>query len=134
MTNDERTGEKIGWIGGWLGGFLWVLVLGIVFAVRGDWAIGATGIVIFLVAIAVVFLMAPWRHPETPYLRLLVPPYGALVGSIIWVVAAFDAFDRKGFDPWVLLCLVPAFLPLFTMSRRRWRDGEAPPAAKQDPR
>ncbi|MEI8183138.1 MAG: hypothetical protein WCG29_10590 [Desulfomonile sp.] len=31
----NRLGEKAGWIGGWCGGFLWVLLLSVMWVVKG---------------------------------------------------------------------------------------------------
>jgi len=71
----KRTGEKAGWIAGWLGGFIWVLILAGLFFYRYKFGQGVVGVVLYAVAVASALYCAPWRHPSTPYWKLMLPPY-----------------------------------------------------------
>jgi hypothetical protein len=118
----ERKGEKIGWIGGWCGGFLWVVILSVVFLIQGKGWEGLSGVLICLIAGLSIYQSLPWRHPDRPYWRLFILPYGLFLLSIVWAVWAFGGIQETGFNIWNLLWLIPAFLPFGTMGRRKWND------------
>ncbi len=128
----KRTGEKLGWIGGWVGAFLWVLVLSVVWLLRGQPLPAALGLLLVALAAVLVSALAPWRHPSTPYWKLLLPAYVPLVLSVVWAVWSFRGADRMGLSPWSALVLLPLLLPFGTAGRRRWSDagadGASPPA------
>lgn len=122
----ERTGEKAGWLGGWGGSFAWVLILSVVFCFQGRWAAGASGILLTALAGAAVFLARPWRHPDTPYRKLLLAPLAAFTLAIPWAILSFglDALREEGLNPWLLLPLLSVYgTPFFVLGRRRWSDG-----------
>ena len=123
---DQRTGEKIGWIGGWSGGFLWVAILGIVFLAQGRWAAGIGGVSLAALAMGLVLLARPWRHPDTPYWKLLLAPMAVMAATIPWAILGFglEALGEENSTPWSLLLPIVVFvLPFVTIGRRRWNDG-----------
>ena len=122
----HRTGEKVGWIGGWIGAFLWVAIFAVVFLARGHVATGAAGLGIVLAAGALVAAFAPWRHPATPYWKLMLAPYAALAGAVAWALLAYGpaALRAEGVSWWSAVAAVPLLLPFGTAGRRRWSDGD----------
>jgi hypothetical protein len=120
----ERKGEKIGWLAGWAGGFLWVLILAIVFLAQGKWMAGVTGLVLVAVALAGINLLAPWRHPTTPYWKLLLLPTGLLWLTIAWAIGAFGGPGAAGAEWWTFLWLIPMLIPFGVIGRRNWADSD----------
>lgn len=119
-----RSGERNGWLFGWSGGFLWVLILAIVDVVRGKPLEAATGILIVCAAGAAIVWLAPWRHPETSYRRLMIPIYLLFAIAIVWGAWTAGGFRQLGFNSWFsLFLLLPLTLPLWTTGSRRWKDG-----------
>ncbi|MDI6797125.1 MAG: hypothetical protein QMD09_09270 [Desulfatibacillaceae bacterium] len=118
----KRTGEKLGWIGGWTGSFLWVGILAVVFLVQGKTIGGVIGLVLFAVAMAGAFLLAPWQHPSTRYYKLMLPFYAAFAVSTAWAVWAFGGFGQAMLNWWYLLLFLPLFSPLFTMGAKTWQN------------
>lgn len=121
----QRTGEKFGWVGGWLGGFLWVVILSVIFFVQGKVIPGLIGVGIACAAVVAIVAAAPWRHPETPYWKLMVPVYLAFLGAIIWMVWSSGGGKELGLNWWNAFLLLPLLLPFATVGRRRWDDGHA---------
>lgn len=119
-----RTGEKIGWLGGFAGGFLWIPALAVLFLVRGELAAGLAGIALTVLGYGAVVLFRPWRHPDTRYWRLLLPPYLALCAAVPWAVWGFGPESAGALAWWQLVPLVALLSPFVTMGWRRWRDGE----------
>jgi len=68
----DRRGEKIGWLAGWIGGFSWIAILSIIFMAKGQWASGCVGLLLLLAAWSTVVYLSPWRHPKTPYWKLML--------------------------------------------------------------
>jgi peptidoglycan/LPS O-acetylase OafA/YrhL len=124
-----RKGEKIGWTFGWFGGFLWIGILAVVFLFQRKWLAGALGLVLLGIILIVLTAFAPWRHPATPFWKLMLPLYAGLAVSIIWAVRAFGGLKAAGLRWWNVLWLWPLFIPLGTTGRKCWRDGEDKPGA-----
>lgn len=122
----DRRGEKIGWIAGWLGGFLWLAVLAAVFLYRGKPVFGISGLLLFLVAVFSIFSAAPWRHPETPYWKLMVFPYALFFISAAWALWSFGGVGQAGFNEWNLLWILPVLIPAGVAGGRKWTDGDPP--------
>lgn len=118
----ERKGEKIGWTLGWLGGFVWVGVVSIVFLAQGKWLQGILGLILFGIAIVIILLMVPWRHPSTPYWKLMLLPYLVFFASVPWAIWAFGGINATDLDAWNLAWLVPLLIPFGVMSKRTWDD------------
>ena len=115
-----RTGEKTGWIAGWLGSFCWVGILCPVFLFLEQPAAALAGAALFAAGILGAFLLSPWRHPDTPYWKLMLPLYANVVLCMVWAVCSFGGASA-GRTPWGTLALIiPVALPLFTMGRRTW--------------
>lgn len=119
----DRKGEKLGWTGGWLGGFLWLLLLSIVWLVKGDVTSGIVGLVLFAAAVLCIIVFAPWKHPETKYWKLMLPVYvvfAAAISICIWFSGGMEAVGLR----WsMLLCMLPVLLPFATAGARCWKDG-----------
>lgn len=121
---DRRKGERLGWILGWLGGFAWVAVLACVFAFQGRGLAAFAGLLLFLLAVLAIRRNAPWRQPDQPYWRLMVPLYGLMGLSVVWVFWGFEAASAESLSGWQLLWWLPLLLPLIQLGRRTWRMGE----------
>lgn len=120
----ERKGEKAGWTWGWIGGFLWVAIVALVLIAQGKAMAATVGLLIFMAAIWATRHFAPWRHPTTPYWRLMAVEYVLFLLSAIWAVWAFGGLTAVGFDGWMLLWLVPLFIPILSNATKTWADGE----------
>jgi hypothetical protein len=120
---ENRKGEKIGWVGGWLGGFLWVAVLAVVFLFQGKILQAVSGMGLAAAATACALRFVPWRFPETPYWKLMLPSYGMLSLSVAWAIWAFGAAQASGLSWWMLVPLLSVLSPLITIGKRKWADG-----------
>jgi hypothetical protein len=121
---DDRKGEKFGWIGGWSGGFIWVALLSAIFLFQSKWAQGFIGLGLTGAAVYLIIKCAPWRHPDTPYWKLMLPVYLLLFGSVVWACWSYGGQDI-GLDWWSGFWLLPVLLPFATAGRRRWKDKKA---------
>lgn len=119
-----RKGEKIGWTAGWTGGFIWVLVLSLVFLHQGKVAQGVLGVVLTGAALIAIVHAAPWRHPATPYWKLMLAPYGLLFLSIAWAVWSYGSLEAIGLNWWNLVWLIPCLSPFGMLSNRKWSDAD----------
>jgi hypothetical protein len=124
VSNGTRRGEKLGWIGGWLGGSLWIIVLPILLFSRQEIVAAAIAFVLFCAAMVLVPVMAPWRHPKTPYFLLLLPLYAVFLGALLLAIVCLNLLQEAHMRPWQFLWILPCFTPLFILGRRRWIDGE----------
>ena len=123
----ERTGEKLGWIGSWVGAFLWVLILSVIWLFRGHLLPAVLGALLVAVAAVLVVVLAPWRHPATPFWKLLLPLYVPLALSVAWAIWSFGGLSEMGQlakNPWFVVLVLPLLLPFGTAGRRRWSDAE----------
>jgi hypothetical protein len=118
----QRSGEKLGWIGGWLGGFIWVGILATILLVRGQLLEGMIGCVIVAVAVAVILVGAPWKHPDTLYGKLMLPVYVLFFASVGWAVWAAEDVYYYELSPWHAFMLIPILSPFWTAGRRCWND------------
>lgn len=125
----KRTGEKAGWIGGWAGSFIWVLILSVLFFCRQRVAQGMVGVALTGAVVVAVLYLAPWRHPSTPYWKLMLAPYGLFFMAVVWTAWAFGGLESLGFNWWNLLWLLPALSPFGFLSNRRWAESGATPGA-----
>lgn len=128
----KRSGEKVGWIAGWGGGFIWVLILAGLFFYRHEFGQGVVGVVLTAVAVASVLYCAPWRHPSTPYWKLMLLPYCLFFIAIAWATWSFGGLEALGFNWLNLLWLVPALSPFGFLSNNRWEQFGAQPDAPRD--
>ena len=119
----SRKGERIGWLGGWLGGFLWLCLLSILWLVQGKLVNGLAGMGLFLVALCLIIVLGPWKHPETRYWKLMLPIYLVFLAAVSLFVWLGGGIKQMGLNWWSLLWLLPIFIPFGTMSSRRWCDG-----------
>uniref|UniRef100_A0A832A1J6 SPW repeat-containing protein n=1 Tax=Desulfacinum infernum TaxID=35837 RepID=A0A832A1J6_9BACT len=129
---EKRYGEKVGWTGGWMGGFLWVFVLSLFFFHQKRIGPGALGLLLWAAAVAAVLIFAPWRHPTTPYWKLMLAPYGVFLGTVAWALWAFGGVKNAGFSAWNLLWLIPALSPFGLLSPRKWTQDEDRPPVSPD--
>lgn len=120
----KRRGERVGWIAGWLGGFLWLLLLSVLWLVLGRITDGVLALVLFASGVAAVLTLAPWKHPETKYWKLMLPIYVILAASIGLFVWRGGGFGKLGLSPWSLFLLMPLLIPFATTGARRWKDGD----------
>ncbi|MDM8000830.1 MAG: hypothetical protein QUS33_12795 [Dehalococcoidia bacterium] len=123
VAMDGRLGAKIGWICGWAGAFLWVLILSIIWLVQGKTLEGVSGLALVCLAGLLVYATLPWRHAKTPFWKLMLPAYGALVLSVPWAVWSFGP-QESGLSWWSLAWVLPLLVPFGVIGRRRWNDFE----------
>lgn len=116
----KRSGEKLGWIAGWSGTFIWVLILAGLFLYRHEFRQGVAGVALTTAAVASVLYCVPWRHPSTPYWKLMLAPYGLFFIAIAWAVWSFGGIESLGFNWLNLLWLVPALSPFGFLGNNRW--------------
>lgn len=121
---EARRGEKLGWIGGWLGGFLWTLILGGLWLYQGATLHGAGLLLLGVMSPLAILRNAPWRHPDTPYWRLMLPIYGLLLAGVGLMATRLGDLlppaQRYSAVGWV----VPCMIPLLTLGHRTWVMGE----------
>jgi hypothetical protein len=121
----ERRHEKLGWTLGWIGGFVWVLILSVVFLIRGDVLQATLGAVLTAAACVAIIGLSPWRHPRTRYRGLMAPIYVLFFTAVAWGVWAVGDVRQLGINsPWALLALLPVMTPLWTVGSRRWEDSD----------
>lgn len=120
----SRKGEKAGWIGGWTGGFLWVLLLAGFWTVQGRMIEGLTGLLLTGAAVLVVLSTAPWRHPDQPYWKLMLPVYFLLAICMLWAALSSGGFAALGLNWWSVWWLMPLLFPFGSVGRLRWNDKE----------
>lgn len=131
MNMPDRTGEKIGWTAGWMGGFIWVVILSIIFIIQNKTLQGFMGIIIVCIAFAVIILFAPWRHPLTPFWKLMTAPYVIFLVSAAWAIWSYGAtIENMDLNWWNVFLIAPIFIPFATAGKRKWADGD--PGQKED--
>jgi hypothetical protein len=116
----ERKGEKIGWIAGWTGGFIWLALLSAVWLAQGKMRLATAGTGLVAIAMLFIISLAPWKHPETKYWKLMLPIYGIFLISVVGIVWLIGGPARIGLSGWSLLACLPLFLPFLTAGGRTW--------------
>jgi len=123
---NHRRGEKIGWTGGWLGSFLWLLILGTIWVIQGRTTAGLAGLALFLVGSTLIFLLSPWRHPQTRYWKLILPLSISLITAAALFIRLSGGWRMNGLNPWQSALFLPlVLLPMLTLGRRTWQHGES---------
>lgn len=117
----KRTGEKMGWTGGLFGGFAWLLALAAVRFAQGHPVQAVIGALLFTLGMALVILLAPWRHPTTRYFLLLLPIYAVFLCGVAWTIWTFGGFEQGGIQVWNLFWIVPCLTPLGSIGWQRWQ-------------
>lgn len=121
----SRRGEKAGWIGGWLGSFLWVGLFAGVWVARGRVVEGLVAGGLVGLALALIFVLAPWRRPASPFWKLALPLYVVMAAAVVVAIVTEGGFAMAGLSPWSLFLLLPVLMPLLSGGGRRWQDGGA---------
>jgi hypothetical protein len=102
-------------------------VLALMFLFRGQTLPGLTGLLLLAIGVGCMVLLAPWRNPQTAYWKLMLPLYVTLLVSVFWSLWVFDGTEQGGFSWWDPFWLLPLLMPLGTLARRRWQDGDDKP-------
>jgi len=123
----KRRGEKFGWIGGWLGGFVWLALLSIIWLFQNKINEGMIGLAVFIVAIIVISMTAPWKHPTIKYWKLMLPIYLLLFSTIILSIYLYGGLETIGLKWTSIFFIVPGLIPLVTVGNRTWNS-----STKQD--
>ena len=118
----DRSGEKKGWLLGWLGGFVWAAILAVILISQGRIMHGLVGLLLTGVAVAFIGASAPWRYPDTPYWRLMLPIYAIFIATLAWALLSYDGIESLGLNRWSLFLLLPLLSPLLIGGTRTWRD------------
>jgi hypothetical protein len=116
----ERRGEKVGWLVGWTGGFVWLAILAVVGLVQGKLMLAVVCIGLVIAGVSMIFGLAPWRHPETRYWKLMLPLYVLLITAVAVIVWFEGGPARLGLSGRSLLACLPLFLPFVTAGGRTW--------------
>ncbi|MFH1147909.1 MAG: hypothetical protein V1736_09420 [Pseudomonadota bacterium] len=90
-----------------MGSSLWLFLLAILQLFKGKSAEDALGIGLFVISISLIFHLAPWRHPETKYWKLMLPILSVLVVSAALFVRLEGGLMATGLDWWDLGWLLP---------------------------
>ena len=85
---------------------------------------GVVGLALVAVAVGAILACAPWRNPNTPYWKLLLPVYAAFAASLVWGVRAAGGIAPLGLNRWNLFLVLPLLIPFATLGKRRWNDFE----------
>lgn len=118
----ERKGEKIGWLGGWVGGFIWLLLLSSAWFVQGQIVKGILGISLFAIAIILIVVLSPWKHPKTKYWKLMLPIYTVLIVSVSLYIWLAGGLKMLGLNWGSIFILLPCFIPFATIGGRYWNN------------
>jgi MFS family permease len=116
----DRKGEKIGWIGGWAGSFIWLLLFSLIWLGRGKAVGGAVGLVLFALAVVLIFALAPWKRPAAAYWKLMLPIYVIFFGSAGWCLHVYGGIVGTGLGWPAIFWVCPILMPLVTIGRRKW--------------
>ncbi|MBK5940217.1 hypothetical protein, partial [Halochromatium roseum] len=106
-----RRGEPLGWLLGWAGGFLWIIALALVFLVRGQIAAGLSGFALVAIGYGAVVRYPPWRAPRTRYWRLMLLPMLAMLAGVPWAILGFGPEAAGQLNPWQALIVLPVLSP-----------------------
>ena len=120
----SERGPRAGWTWGGLGALLWILVFGVVLAVRGHaWrAILCFGL--FGAGAVYLSAFAPWKYRDTPLWKTYLGFVLLLCASGAALFVALHGLIPSGerLSPWLLFLLLPLSLPVFTFGRKTWGD------------
>lgn len=123
MSTDGRTGERWGWIGGWAGSFCWLVLWSGVWIYRGEYVFALAGLIVSALAAFLIVVLAPWRHPETPYVKLITPIMALLITAVVMCIYLEGGPESLGLKWTQLPILLVIFIPIVTVGQRRWIDG-----------
>ena len=101
----KRRGEKLGWLGGWFGGFVWLGLLSAIWLFQNKISEGIIGLAVFIIAIIVISMTTPWKHPNTKYWKLMLPIYSLLTCSIVLYIYLSGGLEIIGLK-WTSIFLV----------------------------
>lgn len=129
-----RKGEQAAWIAGWVAGFCWLGIAALVFLFQDKPVAPVIGGALSAAGILGTFLLSPWRHPDTPYWKLMLPLYADILPGIVWVWyscgGASGPVSRWG----ALALFLPVIIPLFSLGHRTWNDPRAgTPGGSENP-
>ncbi len=116
----KRRGEKLGWLGGWFGAFAWLGLLSVIWLFQSKTSEGVIGLVVFIIAIIVISMTAPWKHPNTKYWKLMLPIYLLFICSIVLYVYLSGGLEIIGLKWTSIFFVIPGFIPLVTAGNRTW--------------
>ncbi len=123
----KRRGEKFGWIGGWLGGFVWLALLSVIWLFQNKISEGMIGLAVFIVAIILISMTAPWKHPNIKYWKLMLPIYLLFFFTIILSIYLYGGLETIGLKWTSIFLIIPGLIPLVTAGNRTWNS-----STKQD--
>ncbi len=118
----KRRGEKFGWIGGWFGGFAWLGLLSAIWLFQNKISEGMIGLAVFIIAIIVISMTAPWKHPNTKYWKLMLPIYLLFICSIILSIYLYGGVESIGLKWNHFVFVIPGFIPLVTAGKKTWNN------------
>jgi len=121
LAMNDRRGEKLGWTLGLLGSTAWMFIFAAMAFFAGDWPIGALVLGVGLCVVSMVFGLAPWKHPATPFWKLFLPPVAVIIFTAI--VLMEWAGHKRTLELAISLVAGGFFIPMSTgLGSRRWQD------------
>jgi threonine/homoserine efflux transporter RhtA len=81
---------------------------------------GIIGLAVFIIAIIVISMTAPWKHPNTKYWKLMLPIYSLLTCSIVLYIYLSGGLEIIGLKWTSIFLVIPGFIPLLTAGNRTW--------------
>lgn len=116
----ERRGEKLGWVCGWIGGFIWLLPVSILWFFYDKVAAGIILLLIFILAVTLIFQLTPWRYPKTYYYKLMLPNLILFYLSAAVCIYFFYQFENEKTDWYLFAWLIVCLTPIITIGKRKW--------------
>jgi hypothetical protein len=85
------------------------------------------GLAVFIVAIMVISMTAPWKHPNTKYWKLMLPVYSLFFCSIVLSIYLYGGLETIGLKWTSIFLVISGLIPLLTAGNRTWNS-----SAKKD--
>lgn len=126
--DDPRRGQRLGWYGGLLGGSLWMVAPVVAGFASGHAWFGSVALVAAVAVVAMVFALAPWRHPAVRFWKLILPIVAVQLVVALGTAAVLEPY-KPGHLRVVFQFSVLILTPMLVVGRQCWVDGEPKPNA-----
>jgi len=121
MKHDR--GPKLGWILGGIGSQIWLIIMAVIFFLKGAWLPALTGMFFFVVGVFYIFKFAPWKYENISIRKIYLGLF-----SIIFLSAAVMIFLWPFSGPvkitraYYLIYCFPGLIPVVTFGKKTWKD------------
>lgn len=115
-------GIQYGWYGGIIGGYLFLPIGSLIFLFTQHYGYVVICLAVYIGVIMYAILVTPWKYPDTPYGKLLIPVIAPLIiVSLIIAIAQFE-YREQTIRLWQFIFLIPVFLvPVVTTWKTTYR-------------